>query len=244
MSSTSDPAQPTRLSPVPARAASQPNRDAADLWRLPDWDSDHPHLVAMRRAALELDWSRPLAALDVDGVLAPFSDDASDAWSDWSVHSVNGFTMAFSPSMMSRLAALDASRVWLTTWEEDANRDLVPLLGWRPLPVLLSDWRTRHFPSHPSLPSPVAGPGFRWWKLSVLARLLRFVADDPYEDGLSLPPALVWVDDELEDAPSARRWAEALPFPALVVSPSPNRGLSPRQVDRIEAFVASHTGVV
>lgn len=225
--------------PIEARH-SDPSSQPVDVWRVPDWNRDFPHLLGLRRAASEVDWSRPLVAVDVDGVLAPFDDERSSAWSDFVPHQVAGFTMAFSTELSSRLAALDASRVWLTTWELEANRCLVDLLSWEPLPTLVSDWRTRSFPPHPQVPVPSPGPGLRWWKLNVLSRFLRFAADDPYGDGLCLPPALVWMDDELDDAPVAQRWAARLPFPTLLVSPSPNLGVSRFELEQVEAFVASH----
>lgn len=203
---------------------------------------------ALCEVAAAIDWRLPLLCLDIDGVLAPYDDAASPNWDDWQESTRAGFVMAFSTEMTRRLAQVPAARVWLTTWELEANKYLLDDLEWEPLPTLLSEFRnaaatyddtetTAYDGAVPDLP-PISGK--RWWKLMTLQRLLRYVEADPDNLGVHLPPALVWVDDDLVDSPAARRWAEKLEIPTLVIAPKRQWGLTREQVAAIEAFSAEH----
>lgn len=203
-------------------------------------DPDTSNVTAIRQVAKAVDWRLPLMAVDVDGVVAPLDNELSDAWPDLMPTRTNGFPMAFSKVMGSRLATVAASRVWLTTWEHNANRFLLSELGWGPLPTLLSSWQLDAYPTHPDVPSPPETAGKNWWKLSVLVRLLRFAAEDPFADGLSLPPALLWMDDALDEHPAAFLWAESCPFPALLLCPAGGPGLTEDEIASAAGFAAEH----
>lgn len=208
---------------------------------------DHPEdpgisgVTGLRQAANAIDWKLPLMAVDVDGVVAPLDDELSDAWPDITPTRTDGFPMAFSRTMATRLAGVTASRIWLTTWEHNANRFLLSELGWDPLPTLRSAWQLASHPEHPEVPSPPPISGEDWWKLSVLVRLLRFAADDPYDDGLSLPPALIWMDDALDEHPAASSWAESCPFPTLLICPVGGPGLTEDEIALAARFADKHS---
>lgn len=204
-------------------------------------DAAHPAVEGLRQAASSIDWTLPLMAVDVDGVVAPLDDELSDAWPDFTPTRTNGFPMAFSRTMATRLAAVTASRIWLTTWEHNANRFLLSELGWDPLPTLRSAWQPARYHDHPDVPSPPPGPGDDWWKLTVLVRFLRFAADDPYADGVSLPPALIWIDDALDEHPAASSWAESCPFPTLLICPVGGPGLTAEEIASAERFADEHS---
>lgn len=191
----------------------------------------------MRDLAGGVDWARPVVVIDVDGVLAPFVDGDSDAWEDWTIGVEGGYLMVFSPEMARRLAAVEGSRVWLTTWQATANEHLLGRLGWEPLGTTHAGWEDALSAPHPKVPAPTPVSGVTWWKLGALAALLQYVADDPHRDGLRVPPALVWADDQLDANPAAGRWAACLGIPTLLVSPTPQIGLTRTQVAQIEAFV-------
>ena len=70
--------------------------------------------------------------LDVDGVLCPYPCNSVD-WTDWT--DVTRDVRA-SRQMGGAIAALPLRKVWLTSWEEDANDVLCPFFGWDPLPVI------------------------------------------------------------------------------------------------------------
>jgi hypothetical protein len=115
--------------------------------------------------------ARPLLLLDVDGVLAPLltGGGVPDGFTE---HTVLGDRLLLSPEHGEWLAALaeDFELVWATSWEDDANAAIAPLLGLPSLPVIaLGDVEQ-------------AGT----WKLAAVA---RFVADRP----------VAWIDDALGD---------------------------------------------
>ncbi|MCX4664448.1 hypothetical protein [Streptomyces uncialis] len=98
------------------------------------------------------------------------------------------------------LAALPFDLVWATTWEEEANDFIAPVLGLPPLPFV--PW---------SSPRPEPADGV-FWKTPEIAA---------WADGR----AFAWVDDEITDAD--RTWVAAHHHgPALLRRIDPRSGLT------------------
>lgn len=166
---------------------------------------------------------RPMILLDVDGVVnrLPTLERIprhKHEFADLSEAKVAGFPIVYSPEMARRLAGLEGNIYWLTTWEAGdlANRKIAPLLGWEPLPTIA---RADH--------DKRAG-AFGWWKSSA-AKALVAQHQRPF----------VWLDDELDAARKHGQiaWLRRCGLPHLLVSPE--LGLLPRHLDRIEAWIAS-----
>lgn len=152
---------------------------------------------------------RPTLYLDVDGVLLPAGTEESSEFS-WS-STVDGARWA--PEMTTALAALPATRVWLTTWREEANTFLCPRFGWEPLEVC---------PRRPEV---------TWWKFEAL---LRHHADGPFvwiDDELT---ARLAENSHIMDR------LDYLGVPYLLVSPTPRQGLSRAELGQVAEFMALH----
>lgn len=188
------------------------------------------------------DGSRPWLVLDVDGVIAPFDDERSPAWDDWRPTETNGLPMAYSQKMAERLAAVPADRIWLTTWEADANRCICPELGWEPLPVLVAvdpyeEKRTAADEIGRAPKRPDTTSGLNWWKLHLLALQVASARRDG-----TLPPGIVWVDDDLADYPEAQSYLDRLEIPTLAIAPKLSVGLTSAEIDTITEFCTALVG--
>jgi hypothetical protein len=135
----------------------------------------------------------PLLFLDVDGPLLPFGD---------GVAGTPGLAR-LDPSHGPWLAALPCELVWATTWMDDANEHLAPLLG---LPRL----RVATWPDDPATEDADARQGLHW-KTRGLVALAR---DRPF----------AWVDDELTD--KDRAWVADHHPRALLHRVDPRHGLT------------------
>ena len=165
--------------------------------------------------------ARPLLLLDVDGVLSPLGSDpttgtgmGTGGWTDWTDPETTGFFLPMSITMGKALADLPCDRAWLTTWQDDANTCIGPVLGWSALPVL---------------PRSTSGPvRERWWKLDAAVESLTHD-----------PRPVVWIDDDLRSHNRAARTAlTALGVPFLLVSPRRDVGLTNAQVNRITRWIS------
>jgi len=176
--------------------------------------------------------SLPTVFLDVDGVLNAFRFDMEHAsFGDFTDHEITiddqrgfgrKFDVCLSRTMGERIASLEATIVWVTTWEHHADTYIAPLCG---LPSGLG-----------VLTSP--GDVDTWhgtWKLDAVRRA---VSEDPRP--------FVWVDDDLDafgsGSDSARRWAADLPIENLLLSPDPRAGLTHVHLEAIEAFLEQVSG--
>lgn len=129
----------------------------------------------MKRSA-----DQPVIFLDVDGPLIPFG---ASGYPTFGIGFDNPLLERVDPSLGRQLSELPGELVWATTWGDEANEVLGPLLGLEPLPVVA--W-----------PDEVEGwvpPGVHWKTQALLS----------WGKGR----ALVWVDDEISDAD--REWVEA-----------------------------------
>lgn len=163
--------------------------------------------------------SDTLLLLDVDGVLSPLG--LPETWPDFRPVPDAPYWLVVSPRMGEALAALPATRYWLTSWDELANEWVAPALGWSPLPVV--DW-----PDGP-------GPRPHVYKLDGLGGLLRSLT--------RRPAAVAWCEDALIDE-SLRQQAEELlgDVPHHLVAPDPQVGLTPDDIAGVREFLAAHTG--
>lgn len=156
---------------------------------------------------------RPLVFLDVDGTLVtigPVRRGVPGGGTD-GVRRV-----PLDPALGRRLAALPADLVWATTWGQEANSVVAPLVGLGRLPVV--GW-----------PTPLVVPTFEdlWpdlhWKTPTLVA---------WAEGREF----VWIDDEITDVD--RAWvAENSPSRALLLSVDPLRGVTAADLDRVEEWI-------
>ncbi len=158
--------------------------------------------------------------LDVDGVVAPIRPEGPGAWppTDADMLRLDGAEdeLLVLADLGPWLLSLDAELIWLTTWQSSANEVIGPRLGL-PRQAFLS------------LPD---DRGDRWAK----ARAVRSWVKECSAD-IDL---LVWVDDHARRFGEDVTWAlEGMPAPSLVLTPGPHRGIDRRDMQRVEAFLAT-----
>lgn len=116
--------------------------------------------------------------------------------------------------------------IWATTWQEEANRHISPLLGL-PTDIPVIEWPLHVLDN----PQPVDGNGS--WKTPYIAQWL-----DDYARGLPW----AWFDDDLTAADTAwfERWYETHPpAPHLLLSIPSREGLGTNHFDQLHDF-ATH----
>jgi hypothetical protein len=142
-----------------------------------------------------------LVFLDVDGTLLPFGA-AGGPLSE-------GIDRRLGPA----LAALPADLVWATTWMDEANDSVAPLLGLPRLPVL--------DPAEPTAEDTYFG---LHWKTRAIAER---AAERPF----------AWLDDEITAAD--QEWvAERHDAEALLLRIDPRTGLTVDDVDAVGRWLA------
>ena len=162
------------------------------------------------------DLSRPVLLLDVDGVVNKVRDDPDpEGFRDFQEALCKGSQIRYSPKMAERIAALEVDLHWLTTWCDDANEHISPLLKVGVLPVVGMEVLRGYL-------------GRGWWK-SVAAE--EFV--------VKLGRPFIWVDDDLWAAERNDEvpWLVECEIPHLCIAPDTFRGLLPRHLDQIEAWI-------
>jgi hypothetical protein len=153
--------------------------------------------------------SRPILAVDVDGVISLFGFEAPPPATEASYQLVDGGLHCISLRAGERLQRLAEhfDLVWATGWEEKANFYLPTMLGLAELPHLTFDGAARFGSAH--------------WKLGPL---------DEYGRGR----AMAWVDDNFDE--SCYRWARERDQPTLLVPTDPAKGLQEAETEALIAW--------
>ncbi|MEU6659060.1 HAD domain-containing protein [Streptomyces sp. NPDC046821] len=175
----------------------------------------------------------PLLFLDIDGPLIPFGG-PPESYPTYAVPGqaaapdplgadLNPLLARINPEYGPRLAALPCEIVWATTWMDDANDHVAPLLGLPPLPVV--DWPE---PSVQEVWDEWSGAHGLHWKTRALV---------VHAGGR----AFAWVDDEITDAD--RSWVgDHHEGHALLHRVDPRRGLTETDFAALDAWLRGVTG--
>lgn len=153
--------------------------------------------------------SRPLLAVDVDGVISLFGFEERPRGAGYRLELVDGVPHLLSVAAGERLLRLAEAfdLVWASGWEDKANFYLPGILGLPELPHVSFDGAARDGVAH--------------WKLGPLEKFAR-------------GRALAWVDDNLDR--SCEEWAESRPEPTLLVPTESQRGIEEVHVDVLQAW--------
>lgn len=153
--------------------------------------------------------SRPILAVDVDGVISIFGFEQPPPPDEARFELVDGVAHCISLRAGERLARLAEhfELIWASGWEDKANYYLPGLLGLPELPHLTFDGNARFGSAH--------------WKLGPLEKHCR-------------GRALAWLDDNLDE--SCYEWARERPEPTLLVPTEPARGLQETETEALLAW--------
>lgn len=153
--------------------------------------------------------SRPILAVDVDGVISLFGYDEPPGNTEARFELVDGMLHCISLRAGERLQRLAEhfDLVWATGWEEKANYYLPQILGLAELPHLTFDGAARFGSAH--------------WKLGPLQN---------YGHGR----ALAWIDDNFDD--SCYEWSRRREESTLLVPTEPAIGLGEAETEALLAW--------
>lgn len=134
---------------------------------------------------------RPLLFLDVDGPLIPFGAEPQhyptyETALDLREADANPLLTRINPEHGGKLAALRCELVWATTWMDDANECIVPVLGLPQLAVVV-------WPEPSDIDDRDERNGLHWKTRA----LVEWAAGRSF----------IWVDDEVTD--TDRAWVAA-----------------------------------
>jgi hypothetical protein len=153
----------------------------------------------------------PILFVDVDGVLSLFGFAPEIAELPGPLHWIDGVAHCIPEAVGPRLIRLAEhfELVWATGWEERANDHLPYLLKlpFRALPTLSFGGRAVFGSAH--------------WKLDAIERYAR-------------GRAAAWIDDNVDE--ECRAWAEARPWPTLIVQTQAPEGLTDAHVSELVAW--------
>ncbi|MFD7922149.1 HAD domain-containing protein [Streptomyces sp. NPDC059740] len=167
---------------------------------------------------------RPLLFLDVDGPLNPWraAPPHPAGYAEYRMRPTGweapreALRVWLDPGHGDRLLALGCRLVWATTWQEQANTWIGPVLGLPELPCV--HWTA----------AGTADPHGVHWKTR---RLVRWAAGRPF----------AWVDDEIT-APD-RSWVlRHHPGPALLYPVDPAVGLVPEDFEALASWAEGTRG--
>jgi hypothetical protein len=153
--------------------------------------------------------SRPILAVDVDGVISLFGYDDPPPGAEARFELVDGMLHCISLRAGERLRRLAEhfDLVWATGWEEKANYYLPQMLGLAELPHLTFDGAARFGSAH--------------WKLGPL-------------QAYGQRRALAWIDDNFDD--SCYEWSRRRQEPTLLVPTEPATGLGEAETEALIAW--------
>ena len=159
--------------------------------------------------------SIPIWFLDVDGVVNALARPAPIGYQITTANTMGrGWRIAYSREVIDFINRVNREGLaevrWLTTWEQDAHRELAPDVGLDAFPAY-------------DIPDDDSPSG--WWKADVVARLDRRREARPF----------IWTDDDLEteDVDFLRAQTERS---ALPIATDPAAGLSNDDLARIARF--------
>lgn len=164
--------------------------------------------------------ARPLVLLDVDGVLNPFRRPSSRFARHECVVDGCSYQVLLDVRHGEELLSLSedtgAELVWATTWEENANEEIGPLIGLPRMPVI----------------KVMAGAGAARGEHFKTGPVAEYVRGRPF----------VWFDDELTPAD----WEYLTEHPDvgdfLLIEVDPRNGLSGWDIDRAREWLAAAQG--
>lgn len=152
---------------------------------------------------------------DVDGVFNAVSRGIRPSWGwecDGSKWAYSGFQILTSPDLVAEVNALTQKphvrSFWLTTWEDDAPKELCPAVGLEG-----SQWPVLH------RTTPLRGTA--WWKLQAIQRHLP--------EGQKA----LWIDDDIQFDKGALNWLSENPN-VTAMSPRSELGITKRLMDKIK----------
>jgi hypothetical protein len=153
--------------------------------------------------------SRPVLAVDIDGVISLFGFNEPPDKSEARFELVDGMVHCISLVAGERLRRLGEQYdlIWASGWEAKANDYLPNIIGVPELPFLEFDGAARFGSAH--------------WKLASL---------DEYGKGRPL----AWIDDSFDE--SCYEWARGRDEPTLLVPTEPHLGLEEVQVEALTAW--------
>ena len=155
--------------------------------------------------------TRPILAVDVDGVISLFGFEEAPDRATARFELVDGMVHCISLVAGERLLRLSEQfeLVWATGWEDKANDYLPRILGLPELPYLSFGGAARFGSAH--------------WKLGPL---------EEYASGR----AVAWIDDNFNEG--CYEWAEKREEPTLLVPTEPHLGLEEAHVATLESWAA------
>jgi hypothetical protein len=155
--------------------------------------------------------SKPILAVDIDGVISLFGFNEPPDKSEARFELVDGMVHCISLVAGERLRRLGEQYelIWASGWEAKANDYLPNILGVPELPFLEFDGAARFGSAH--------------WKLAPL---------DEYAKGRPM----AWIDDSFDD--SCYEWARHRDEPTLLVPTEPHLGLEEVQVEALTAWAS------
>jgi hypothetical protein len=162
------------------------------------------------------DSTKPVLAVDIDGVISLFGFDSSETPGNLSegapgeYHLIDGMLHCISIPAGDQLNRLAKSYelIWASGWEDRANDHLPAILGIPELRYLTFDGRAQFGTAH--------------WKLEALE---EYAGNRP----------LAWIDDSLDE--SCFEWAKHRKAPTLLVPTDSAIGLEEGHVAALEAWV-------
>jgi hypothetical protein len=169
--------------------------------------------------------SKPLLLIDVDGVLNPVGRHKPEK--GWQRLHLGDWWVNLNPMHGEWLNSLaDAFELtWATTWEDEANQYIGPVIGLPELPVI----RFSEEDFTPETPQP--DQRYETWKLpSVKA----YVGDRPF----------AWLDDDLHK--DAFDWAIARTSNGRLTNlykVDPHMGLLPHHIDKLRFFASASEAI-